>query len=63
MTTDPGVGPPPCEILAYGTTTCAEAGLQMDKRVVLHYRKSTGFVPITCLGETNHFVDRADVVN
>ena len=33
---------------------------QMGKRVVLHYREFR-FVPTTCFGETNYFVDRADI--
>jgi hypothetical protein len=34
----------------------------MGKRVVLHYRELR-YVPTTCFGETNYFVDRAEIVD
>lgn len=60
MTTVPGVAPTLWTFSVWDDDVAKKLDGQMGKRVVLHYREFR-FVPTTCFGETNYFVDRADI--
>lgn len=62
MTTVPGVAPTLWTFSVWDDDVATTLDGQMGKRVVLHYRELR-FVPTTCFGETNYFVDRADIVD
>jgi hypothetical protein len=62
MTTVPGVPPTLWTFSVWDDDVAKILGGQMGRRVVLHYRELR-FVPTTCFGETNYFVDRADIVD
>jgi hypothetical protein len=60
MTTVPGVAPVLWNFSVWDDEIAKNLDGQIGKRVVLHYRELR-FVPTTCFGETNHFVDRAQL--
>jgi hypothetical protein len=62
MTTIPGVAPTLWNFSVWNDDVAKTLDGQMGKRVVLHYRELR-YVPTTWLGETNYFVDRADIVD
>ena len=62
MTTVPGVAPTLWTFSVWDDDVATTLDGQLGKRVVLHYRELR-FVPTTCFGETNYFVDRADIVD
>ncbi len=62
MTTVPGVAPTIWNFSVWDDEVAKKLDGQMGKRVTLHYRELR-FVPTTCFGETNHFVDGAEIVN
>jgi hypothetical protein len=62
MTTVPGVAPTLWNFSVWDEDVAKKLDGQMGKRVVLHYRELR-YVPTTCFGETNYFVDRADIVD
>ena len=62
MTTVPGVAPTLWTFSVWSDDVAKKLDGQMGKRVVLHYRELC-YVPTTCFGETNYFVDRADIVD
>ncbi len=61
MTTVPGVAPVLWNFSVWDDAVAKKLDGQLGKRVVLHYRELR-YVPTTCFGETNYFVDRADIV-
>ena len=61
MTTVPGVAPTLWTFSVWNEDVAKKLDGQMGKRVVLHYRELR-YVPTTCFGETNYFVDRAAIV-
>lgn len=62
MTTIPSLAPTLWNFSVWDDDVAQKLDGQMGKRVILHDRERR-FVPTTCFGETNHFVDRADIVN
>ena len=60
MTTVPGAAPTLWNFSVWGDDVAKKLDGQMGKRVVLHYRELR-YVPTTCFGETNYFVDHAEV--
>ena len=62
MTTIPGVAPTLWNFSVWDDEVAKKLDGQMGKRVVLHYRELR-YVPTTCFGETNYFVDGADIVD
>jgi hypothetical protein len=62
MTTVPGVAPTLWNFSVWGDDVAKKLDGQMGKRVILHYREMR-YVPTTCFGETQYFVDRAEIVD
>jgi hypothetical protein len=60
MTTVPGVAPTLWNFSVWNDDVAKKLNGQMGKRVVLHYRGLR--YPNYLFGETNYFVDRADIV-
>src|SRR5918993_1123459 len=60
MTTVPGVAPTLWTFSVWDEDVAKKLDGQMGKRVVLHSRELR-YVPTTCFGETNYFVDRAEI--
>ncbi len=60
MTTVPGVAPVLWNFSVWNDDIAKKLDGQIGKRVVLHYRELR-YVPTTCFGETNYFVDRAEI--
>jgi hypothetical protein len=60
MTTVPGVAPVLWSFSVWDDRVAADLVRAMGKRVVLHYREYR-YLPGTCFGETEYFVDRVDV--
>lgn len=60
MTTVPGVAPVLWNFSVWNDDIARKLDGQIGKRVVLHYRELR-YVPTTCFGETNYFVDHAQI--
>lgn len=60
MTTVPGVAPVLWSFTVRDTQVAAELDKVLGKRVILHY-KEYRYLPTTCFGETDYFVDRVEV--
>ena len=61
MTTVPGVAPVLWNFSVWNEDMARKLDGQIGKRVVLHYRELR-YVPTTCFGDTNYFVDRVEIV-
>ena len=57
MTTVPGVAPVLWGFTVWDDRVAADLSRAMGRRVVLHY-KEYRYLPTTCFGETEYFVDR-----
>jgi hypothetical protein len=60
MTTVPGVAPVLWEFTIWDDRVADELSRAMGKRVILHY-KEYRYLPTTCFGETDYFVDRVEI--
>jgi hypothetical protein len=60
MTTVPGVAPILWGFSVWDDRVANELSRSMGKRVVLHY-KEFRYLPTTCFGDTDYFVDRVEV--
>ncbi len=60
MTTVPGVAPVLWGFSVWEDRVAHELAQVMGKRVILHY-KEYRYLPTTCFGETDYFVDRVEV--
>ena len=60
MTTVPGLAPVLWEFTIWDDAVAQQLSQVMGKRVVLHY-KEYRYLPTTCFGETDYFVDRVEV--
>ncbi|TKS61769.1 MAG: hypothetical protein EWM72_00171 [Nitrospira sp.] len=60
MTTVPGVAPVLWEFSIWDKQVADDLSRVMGKRVILHY-KEYRYLPTTCFGETDYFVDRVEV--
>jgi len=60
MTTVPGVAPVLWGFTVWDQRVANELSRVMGKRVVLHY-KEYRYLPTTCFGDTNYFVDRVEI--
>ena len=60
MTTVPGVAPVLWGFSVRDDRVAADLSRVMGKRVILHY-KEFRYLPTTCFGETDYFVDRVEV--
>jgi len=60
MTTVPGVAPVLWTFTVLDERVAAELEKVMGKPVVLHY-KEYRYLPTTCFGETDYFVDRVEI--
>ena len=60
MTTVPGVAPVLWGFSVWDKHVADDLTKVMGKRVILHY-KEYRYLPTTCFGETDYYVDRVDV--
>jgi hypothetical protein len=60
MTTVPGVAPVLWGFSVWDQRVADELTKVMGKRVILHY-KEYRYLPTTCFGETDYYVDRVEV--
>ena len=60
MTTVPGVAPVLWGFSVWDEKVADELSKVLGKRVILHY-KEYRYLPTTCFGETDYFVDRVEV--
>ena len=60
MTTVPGVAPVLWSFTVRDEPVAADLEKVLGKRVVLHY-KEYRYLPTTCFGETDYFVDRVEI--
>ena len=60
MTTVPGVAPVLWGFSVWDDRVAADLSTAMGKRVILHY-KEYRYLPSSCFGETDYFVDRVEV--
>jgi hypothetical protein len=60
MTTVPGVAPVLWGFSVWDKPVADDLARVMGKRVILHY-KEYRYLPTTCFGETDYFVDRIEV--
>ncbi len=60
MTTVPGVAPVLWGFSVWDDRVADELSRVMGKRVILHY-KEYRYLPSSCFGETDYFVDRVEV--
>ena len=61
MTTVPGVAPVLWNFTVRDPAVAAQINAVLGKRIALHYEEHRG-IPTRCYGETNHFVDRVQVL-
>lgn len=62
MVTMPGAIPEKFEFTVHDDGVVAEINRQAGRRVVLHYKQHK-FIPTSCFGETEYFVDNVRVVS
>lgn len=60
MTTVPGVAPVLWGFSVWDERMAGDLSRVMGKRVILHY-KEYRYLPSTCFGETDYFVDRVEI--
>lgn len=60
ITTVPGVAPVLWGFSVWDDRVATELSRIMGKRVILHY-KEYRYLPTTCFGETDYFVDRVEI--
>lgn len=60
MTTVPGVAPVLWGFSVWDQRVADDLSKVMGKRVILHY-KEYRYLPTTCFGETDYYVDRVEV--
>jgi hypothetical protein len=60
MTTVPGVAPVLWGYSVWDKRVADDLSKVMGKRVILHY-KEYRYLPTTCFGETDYFVDRVEI--
>jgi hypothetical protein len=60
MTTVPGVAPVLWQFSVWDKAVAEQINGLLGKRVVVHYREYR-HIPTSCFGETNYFVDRAEL--
>jgi len=60
MTTVPGVAPVLWGFSVWDAQVADQLSRVMGKRVILHY-KEYRYLPSSCFGDTDYFVDRVDV--
>ena len=60
MTTVPGVAPVLWSFTVQDERVATELEKVLGKRVILHY-KEYRYLPTTCFGETDYFVDRVEI--
>jgi hypothetical protein len=60
MTTVPGVAPVLWGFSVWDQRVADDLSKVMGKRVILHY-KEYRYLPTTCFGETDYFVDRVEI--
>jgi hypothetical protein len=60
MTTVPGVAPVLWPFSVWDDRVADELSRAMGKRVILHY-KEYRYIPTSCFGDTDYFVDKVDV--
>ena len=60
MTTVPGVAPVLWSFSVWDERVADDLARVMGKRIILHY-KEYRYLPTTCFGETDYFVDRVEV--
>jgi hypothetical protein len=60
MTTVPGVAPVLWSFTVRDERVADELNKVLGKRVILHY-KEYRYLPTTCFGETDYFVDRVEI--
>lgn len=60
MTTVPGVAPVLWSFTVRDERIATELDKVLGKRVILHY-KEYRYLPTTCFGETDYFVDRVEI--
>ncbi|MEQ1792653.1 MAG: hypothetical protein ABL970_00565 [Nitrospira sp.] len=60
MTTVPGVAPVLWSFSVWDKPVADDLAKVMGKRVILHY-KERRYLPTTCFGETDYFVDRVEI--
>lgn len=60
MTTVPGVAPVLWGFSVWDERVAGDLSRVMGKRVILHY-KEYRYLPSTCFGETDYFVDRVEI--
>jgi len=60
MTTVPGVAPVLWSFSVWDQRVADELSTVMGKRVILHY-KEYRYLPGTCFGDTDYFVDRVEI--
>lgn len=61
MTTVPGVAPVLWNFTVRDPAVAAQLNAVLGRRIALHYEEHRG-IPTHCYGETNHFVDRVQVL-